>query len=281
MKTAAFVLVPGLAALLISGSVARADPDTSAPRALATMDWVGSNSEVAVDAAYTNFADDEFEEGLESLRFDLHGRYVHPSGFGVTAALPFSSVWLDGDNENAIGNLSIGGLYTHRSGSTEIFARAGVVLPTAEHEDGVYNAFAGFGRLADLMTGYPETTTLQLSVSPQFTSGRVFVRGDLGLDVVVDKPDDAGDGFGPLGHLSAAVGLDTGPVDIAAESVNEINFGDVGEDESRMIHTLGLSASYSDGWIRPHVGLALPVGKDLSDLVDFVVLAGVSGTIGG
>jgi hypothetical protein len=274
-KTASLLLASAM--LIVPGSLAHADSS----RVLASLDRVGADSQLGLDAAYTRYGDDELFGDFTTLRFDLHGRYVHPSGLGVAAALPFTtaSEWVEGERETAIGNLSLAALHALSRGPIELFTRVGVVLPTADDEVGGVNALGGYGRLGDLMTGMPETTTLQLGVSPQFTQGRVFVRGDLGLDVLVDKPDEAIDELGPLAHVSAAVGAEVGPVDLAVESVNLFNLGGTEEDEDPNIHTLGLSACLCSGRVRPHVGIAVPVGE-LSDLVDVFVLGGVSATFG-
>jgi hypothetical protein len=276
MKIARLVIAPGLALLMV-GHLARADE--ASRRVFATMDRVGSDSQIGLDAAYTHFSFDEVLDDIHTLRFDLYGRYVHPSGFGVTFAMPLTSAWAADENDTAIGNLSIGGLYTARRGPAELFARAGLVLPTADDENGGYNVLGTYGRLADIMTGVPDATTLQLSLSPQITRGRLFARADFGLDVVVVEPDDVDD-LGPFAHVSGAAGVDTGPVALAAELVNEVDLsliGDEGQDST--IHTFGLSACACSDRVRPHVGVAVPFGDDISDFVDVVFLAGVSGTL--
>jgi hypothetical protein len=278
MKITTLALIP-VVALPLAGSGSSAHAEELATRTLATMDRVGADSQVGLDVAYTSFGDDEmFLDGLTTLRFDLHGRYVHSNGFGFAAALPLTRASEDDESETAIGNLSIAGLYAARRGSAELFVRAGVVLPTADDETGGVNLLGGYGRLGDVMTGVPEATTLQLSASPQVTHRAFFARADLGVDVVIDKPEEVGD-FGPFAHLSGAVGVDTGPVDLAVELVNEFNLGDEGEDDPN-IHTLGFTACYSEAPVRPHLGVALPVGDTLGNFVDFIVLGGVSGTFG-
>jgi hypothetical protein len=243
---------------------------------LASMDRVGDDSRLGLDAAYTRFAEDDLLGELSTLRFDLYGRYVHPSGGGVAASLPFTAAWADEDSEYQIGNASVFALYNVGPGPVRVFTRAGIVLPTADDEDGGSNLLGGLGRLGDFSTGLPETTSLVFAISPQIKGGRFFTRADLGVDFVVDEPEGQDD-FGPLVHISAAAGVDTGPVDVSAEIVNEFNLG---EDEDDALHNLGFTASYTGGQVRPHVGFVVPFGSDITELVDFVVLAGVSGAIG-
>jgi hypothetical protein len=275
MTIRAIALASGLALLLLAAP-ARAQDDDDAPHILASMDRAGDDSRIGLDAAYTRFSDDEFFPGLRALRFDLYGRYVHPSGGGFAVAMPFTRVWNDDESEGAIGNLSLSALYNAGRGPVRVFTRAGLVLPTADDEDGGYNLYGGLGRLGDFATGLPETTTLQLAVSPQFSRGRGFVRADLGVDVMVDQPDEQD--IGPLVHASVAAGVDTGAVDLAAELVNEFNIGD-DEVDDEVLHTAGLSACYTGGRVQPHLGVVLPFGSDFDEVVDFVVLAGVSAAI--
>src|SRR6266545_4563827 len=121
MKTTTLALAPALTLLLLAPS-AQADTERIQSRTFSTLDWIGSDSEVGIDAALTSFAANEvLSSGLNSLRFDLHGRYVHPNGVGFTAALPFTTISLNNDDsESALGNLSIGGLYVAHVGAAEI-----------------------------------------------------------------------------------------------------------------------------------------------------------------
>lgn len=268
----ASLTVSTFASLLVA---APAGAQEEAPT-LASMDRVGDHSRLGLDAAYTSFAEADLLGDLSTLRFDLYGRYVHPSGGGFAASLPFTAAWADEDSDYQIGNASVFGLYNVGRGPVRVFTRAGVVLPTADGEEGGTNLLGGLGRLGDFSTGLPETTSLVFAVSPQIRSGRFFTRADLGVDFAVDQPEEQDD-FGPLVHVSAAAGVDTGPVDVSAELVNEFNLG---EDDDEALHNLGFTACYTGGQVRPHIGFVVPFGSDITELVDFVVLAGISGSIG-
>src|SRR4029079_17187454 len=128
---------------------------------------------------------------------------------------------LDAADGTGIGNLELGGFYlpTHRS---ELIVRVGLARPTAA--DSVSGALANFDtrfeRLTDFVLIGPSTTSLRLSGSTVQQWDMFFLRADVGLDAVLDKPGTASGATSVFGRANVAGAVRASGVDFTLELVN-------------------------------------------------------------
>src|SRR6185503_15647670 len=172
-KTLAFA-VGGVAAL---SSAAGAEPG------FIQMDRQDQYSRFGLEAAYL-VLDDPLDD-VTSLRFDVHGQYVMPGGFGFYGAMPITHASADGGSGTGIGDIEVGGIFIPRMSNPDLtlVVHGGVTVPIAS-EDGddlLANALGIAARPTDLVQIIPKGLTLRLGISPIFRSGQLFGRIDGGL----------------------------------------------------------------------------------------------------
>lgn len=251
----------GLASLLSFSSIASADEIHET----ATLDRANGSTGAGADLSFVS----DFDDGFVS-RLDLHGQWMHENGFGAYGQLAISRAFLD-DNELtpligkiddiSLSNLELGGQYKKAvSKELTIVGHAGLVLPTAQSEPGVLltNIISAQRRFNDLVTMVPDVTAVRLGVSPTWQRGAVFVRADVGLDVVLDA-GDAMETPDPVAHANLAIGARQGKLSGALELVNMMATGDVGEEQGRFQHTAALSLSYNAGSFSPNLAIVTPL----------------------
>ncbi len=128
----------------------------------------------------------------------------------------------EGDNQTVLSNIELGGYMTRRFTGNNVILRVGLVLPTAQDDDGtgkhalVQNAW---GRLSDMTVAVPKMTALRLSASPYVRGGAVFFRADFGVDFVLPSGSDLT--IVPRGNLG--VGADFDWIILTGEFVNTLN----------------------------------------------------------
>lgn len=230
----------------------------------ATLDRASGQTGAGADLSFVS----DFEEGFVS-RLDLHGQWMHQSGFGAYGQLAVSRAFLE-DNELtaltgsidtiSLSNLELGG-QVRRALSKElsIVGHLGVTLPTAknEPEEFITNLISTQRRFNDLVNSIPELTAIRLGVSPTWQRGAVFARADLGVDVIVDsdfmeQPD-------PIGHANLAIGARQGKLSGALEMVTMFTTGDVEDGGDRFQHTGALSLRYDAGRFAPSLAVVTPL----------------------
>lgn len=250
-------------------------PDTDAPSTphFVTFDRVGDDSALNMSLSYASFDG----EGTDfNARLDLHGRYMSPMGVGGYLNFPLSLIDFDDQREFALGNLELGGLYALNTPASQIILRGGLVLPTADEEDAYINIMTGLGRFSDYITAIPETTVLRLSGSLTHHMRDVFLRADVGLDVPVDSARE--EQLDPFVRLDLGVGLHTSSVTLTAE------FAIVGTTESnednRFISNIAFAVNGRSASIQPYAAFVVPLEDEFSDVIDFVVIAGVQAPLG-
>ncbi len=226
----------------------------------ATLDRQSSHSTFGVDMGITTIDDVD----AEFARIDLHGQYVLPEGYGVYGNLPMTTAFIDDeDNETAIGNLELGGMYNIRvRPDMNLNLHAGLLLPTADDDfAGVFtNVFGSFGRITDLATSAPESTWLRVGVSPTLRSGNLFARADLGFDVAVDSPESSD--TNTLLRANVGAGIDLGQVAVMGEVVTLGNL-DADDDDEQFIHTGAVTARFDAGNdIAPSISISTPLDDD-------------------
>lgn len=247
--------------LLSLASVASADE----LHETATLDRAAGETGAGADLSFVS----DFDDGFVS-RLDLHGQWMHESGFGAYGQLAISRAFLD-DNELtpligkiddiSLSNLELGGQYKKKlSDELTIVGHAGLVLPTAQSEPGVLltNVISAQRRFNDLVTMLPDVTAARLGISPTWQRGVVFARADLGLDVILDD-GDAMSSSDPVAHANVAIGARQGKLSGAVEVVTMIATGDVSEGADRFMHTGALSLSYNAGSFTPNLAIVTPL----------------------
>ena len=214
-----------------------------------------------------------------AARVDLGGQYVTPQGFGGYAQLPITYLEGGDDSETELGNVELGGVYVAGAGEgLDVVIKGGLVLPTGPDDLNFLVTYAGAAipRLTDLISAAPDVTALRLNGSPLYRQGTFFVRGDLGIDIVIDEADGADSD--PLIHINVAAGVQTGKVTIAGELVTLGTTGDVDEDEGRFYHTAAATVGFDAGSVRPYGALVVPVDNDLAtEFLDgtLAIIAGI------
>lgn len=250
---------------------------------MATLDRGDGITRLGLDFGAA-FIDDDIVGIDAALRFDVFGQYVSYSGLGLYGSLPLSVLVAEGDNETALGNLEIGGLYVADSPTVSFVFRAGVALPTSSDDDPgeiVANLLSTWARLTDLAQAVPNTTYVRVGFSPMYHDGGVFLRADLGVDLEVKEDDDAiavglGDDPNNLFRVNVGGGVDLGTVALMAELVNIASSSsfDDGDDED-FVHTFAVSARFMGESLQPYFTVGLPVDDFSRDVVDFFLGAGL------
>lgn len=254
-----------LAVAAVAASEANAQSVEPPPGTL-TLDRMDGSSRFGIQVGFDKIDDVKLSDGFV-MRYELYGQYVLPNRLvGLYAQVPFAHLFnfgsRDGTDYTALSNIDIGGFFlpTHRS---DLIVRVGLALPTASENSIRHgaNTISELERLTDLLLAAGNYTTLRLSVSTLQESGIAFLRGDLGFDLVVDKPaNDRGPNV--LLRANVAAGVRLGLVDLAAELVNLGGLdGTVpGGIDNRFFHTLavGLSTRGTDQF---RIGTVFPLDK--------------------
>ncbi|MBA2541433.1 MAG: hypothetical protein H0V17_17460, partial [Deltaproteobacteria bacterium] len=229
----------------------------------ATLDRASGQSGAGADLSFVS----DFDDGFVS-RLDLHGQWMHRSGFGTYGQLAVSRAFLDDSatiepiDTFALSNLEVGGQYRGAlSSELSIVAHVGLTLPTAQNDGAAFltNLVSSQRRFNDLVNAIPELTAIRLGVSPTWQRGAVFVRADLGLDVIVDHSDEMESSPDPIGHANLAIGARRGKLSGAAELVTVFSTGDVSEGAERFFHTGALSFRYDAGQVSPSLTIVTPL----------------------
>ncbi len=250
---------------------------------MATLDRGDGITRLGLDFGAV-FTDDDIVGIDAALRFDVFGQFVAHSGLGLYGSLPISVLVAEGDNDSALGNLEVGGLYVIDSPTMSFVFRGGVALPTAADDDPgeiVANLVSTWARLTDLAQAIPDTTYVRLAFSPLYHDGGLFLRADLGVDLEVREDDDAiavglGDDPENLYRLNVGGGVDLGTVAIMAELVNLASSSSFDDgDEEDFVHTFAVSARFMGESLQPYFTVGLPVDEFSRDVVDFFLGAGL------
>jgi hypothetical protein len=200
-----------------------------------------------------------------AMRLEPFGQYILPNrAIGVYGHVPLAHRFdLDGSDGTGIGNLELGGFFmpTRRS---ELIVRAGLALPTGS--DSVSGALANFDsrfeRLTDFVLIGPSYTALRLSGSTVQQWNMIFLRADLGLDAVLDKPSASSGATSVFGRENVAGAVRATPdVEFTAELVNLIAFNGTSVPSgltNHLLHTLALSVR-TPGLDQFHFGVVFPL----------------------
>jgi hypothetical protein len=257
------------------------------PPAFVTIDRGDRDSRVGIDFSVTAF------DNATGYRFDLHAHHVTPEGFGGYALLPISYGSFDSsliDNEMAVGNVEVGGLYLVPAASFDLVLRGGLTLPSAPRQFSKFsaNAVSVRPRLTDIVTITPQSVWLRLAGSLLGQRGSLFYRADLGVDVPLTRsfeieafPINLEVDLDPLVRLNLGGGVIAGPVAIIGELVTIANTGDypgggpVAGGDQNFEHNFALSIRLWDASVQPSASFVLALDDDANDAIDFMFVVGV------
>jgi hypothetical protein len=257
----------GLAALMLAPSIACADQ-------FALMDRVESGSGVEVTLGTIIL---EEADGIV-LKNDYHLQ-LGLDDIGVYALIPTTHVIGDGSN-TAIGNIEAGIVGKTDLGGFKFNYRFGVSAPTAaklEGRGGLVDVYTNhYGTLADpsnLPAGMNDVLAIRTSASPEFELGPVFVRADVGTDILIGMGDNS-DAAEVMLRINAAAGIDAGGVQLAVESANAFLLTESGTDP---LSVIGVTASLPMDNVTVFGGVSVPLSSGLADISSqpFVVNTGV------
>jgi len=245
-------------------SPARAQPDEqSPPPSTITLDRMDSSMRVGLQMGFDKIDRVNLSDGFV-MRYEPYGQFVLPNRIvGLYGQLPIAHLFnFNGPDATGVGNLDVGAFFLPFHDNALIL-RTGLALSTAStvNNEVATNILATYERLTDFLLVAPNYTTLRLSASTVQQSQSVFFRGDLGLDLAIDKPSA---GRGVFLHANAAVGVRASGVDLAVELVNlGVLDGTVnGGITNRFFHTLavGLRTRGADQF---HAGMVFPLDQSL------------------
>jgi hypothetical protein len=255
-------------------AAALADSTTGEPEAtvhdFATLSRASGQTGAGADVSFVT-GDFGALDGAIS-RLDLHGEYVHASGFGAYGSFALSKAFLDGEGGDALedvtarSNLELGVQYRRAvRDDLDLVAHAGLALPTAQGGDDlpavVVNTLSVQRRLDDYVLAFGDLTALRLGVAANYRKGIWFARAEVGADIALDEP--MGVELDPIIHGNVAVGAKLGKVSIAGELVTLATSGNVDEGEDRFLHQVAISASYDLGTVRPSLMVAMPLDDSM------------------
>jgi hypothetical protein len=262
--------------LALGPAAASADPTVE----LSALDRASGTTAAGADLAFV-IATADGVDGF-ATRLDLHGEWVHPSGFGAYGAFGVSRAFLSADDpasdaladaisdETGLTNLELGGQYARAlRPDLDLVAHAGIALPTGSDDLGWYtSALAQSYRLTDYVLALPAATVLRFGVSPVFHRGAMFARADVGVDIPLDQSDaiDLPE-LDPLIHANVAIGARTGRLSGALEVVNAATTGDADDLGDRFVHTATVSVRYDLGQYAPAIAVTTPLDAQRGDLI--------------
>lgn len=264
-------------ALLAAGHANLAFADEEAPDVgdPLTMNSLTPVSTFGLEVGVPIWDPDDQNASLTTVGINLHGHYVHESGVGgyLTVPLSFVSYHVDipvlediDDSEFSIGNVEIGGMYSKWLRHFAVVSHIGVALPTNSADNpstgnlfpaGSFSPFATAPRYTDLVDRIHESTWLRLGSSLMGRQGKLFWRGDLGIDIGLDE-DENSDKLSPTYYFNVGGGVDLGSVMIHVELDTLVTDTD-GDDTNTV---LAFGARFKSGKLRPGISMFLPLGWD-------------------
>jgi hypothetical protein len=234
-----FATVLMTSSLLALASPVAAQTSGDPPPSTLTLDRMDSASRAGIQVGFDKLDRVKLSDGFV-MRFEPYGQYVLPNrAIGIYGMISMAHVFnLNGADATGTGNFELGGFFLPLHDS-RLMIRAGLDLPTASDSSRelTANFYGVYERMTDFMLIAPNTTTLRLSVSTLQESGIAFFRGDLGLDLAIDKPsrNDA-----VYMHANLAAGVRLPGVDLSAELVNVADLQESGDVTDKFVHTLAL-----------------------------------------
>jgi len=236
-RSMTFAAVLLTSSLLVLAPPVVAQTSGDPPPSTLTLDRMDSATRAGIQVGFDKIDRVKLSDGFV-MRFEPYGQYVLPNrAFGIYGMISMAHAFnFNGEDATGTGNFELGGFFLPFHDS-RLMIRAGLDLPTASDtsREFIANVYGVYERVTDFMLIAPNTTTLRLSVSTLQESGIAFFRGDLGLDLAIDKP--SGDDSVYM-HANLAAGVRLPGVDLSAELVNVADLEESGGVTDKFIHTL-------------------------------------------
>jgi hypothetical protein len=247
--------------LLAFAVPAAAQTSEDPPPSTLTLDRMDSATRLGIQVGFDKIDQISLSDAF-AMRFEPYGQYVLPNRLiGIYGMLPIAHTFVsDGPDATGTGNLEVGAFFLPYHNS-QLIVRAGLALPTASSSGNelVTNIFSVYERMTDFILVAPETTVLRLSISTLQESGMAFFRGDVGLELAIDKPS-GDDAF--YMHANLAAGIRLAPIDLSVELVNIADLDGSGSVSDRLLHTLALGLR-TRGTDQFYAGTVFPLDDDL------------------
>lgn len=254
----------GLAFLVLVPSSAFSDQ-------FALMDRVesGSGLEVTLGAIIVEQAN-----GNIVLKNDYHLQ-LGLDELGVYVFIPTTHTAGD-TNNSAIGNVEAGVVGNTTLGKLKFNYRFGVSVPTAakssffeyslDYNTNVYGASAD---PANFTACLPDYLIVRSSASPEFEWGPVFVRADIGTDILIETGDGPDDPVEIMVRINAAAGIDAAGVQVAIETANSFILTQSGVDP---FSALGVTLALPTENVTVFGGVSATIGDGLIDSAPIVMI---------
>jgi hypothetical protein len=240
-----------------------------------TMNSLTPVSSFGLEVGVPIWDPDDQNTSLTTVGVNVFGHYVDPgSGAGGYVNIPMSIVHVHqdipiiddyDDSEFSIGNIELGGMYAKWLRRFAIVGHVGVALPTNSADNpssgnlfpaGLFSPLASAPRYTDLVDRIHDSTWLRMGASIMGRQGKLFWRGDLGVDIALD--DDNDDSASPAYYFNAGGGIDLGSVDLQVEIDTLVTDTD-GDDTNSV---LAFGARFESGKLRPGLTMFIPLGWD-------------------
>lgn len=209
-------------------------------------------------------------QSLTTVGINVFGHYVDPgSGFGGYLTVPMSYVSGEidlgpllgtfDDSEFSLGNIEVGGMFAKQLRHLALVGHVGVAVPTNSADNdraGAFSPLASAPRYTDLVDRIHETTWLRLGFSPMGRQGKLFWRGDIGIDIALD--DDNTNSLSPAYYVNVGGGVDLGQIALQVEIDTLIT--DTDGDDTNSVFAFGVR--FISGKLRPGITMFLPLGWD-------------------
>lgn len=257
--------------LLVAGQagVAAAEDETSDVGDPLTMNSLTPVSTFGVEMGVPIW-DTGDNNSLTTLGINVFGHYVDQgSGFGGYVTIPMSYVSSEidipfigrvDDSEFSIGNIEVGGMFAKQLRHLAVVAHVGIAVPTSSADNegaGLLSPLASAPRYTDLVDRLHESTWLRLGFSPMGRVGKLFWRGDVGIDIALDE-DDGMTSFSPAYYFNVGGGIDLGQVSLQVEI--DTLATDTNGDDTNSVFAFG--ARFNAGKLRPGIAMFFPLGWD-------------------
>jgi hypothetical protein len=234
--------------------------------AFVTLDRVDASSRAGVQAGWHKIDDVSLSDAFV-VRLEPFGQYVLPNrAGGFYGQLPIAHRFdLGADDATGVGNLQLGGFFLPAR-TSEWILRAGLAAGTASNGAGstIANFDSRFERLTDYVLIGPHTTSLRLSGSTVRRWDAIFLRADLGLDMVLDKPSAPAGATSVFGRANVAACVRASGVDFTAELVNLVAFNGTAVPSgltNHLLHTAAVSVR-TPGEDQFHFGVVFPLDQE-------------------
>jgi hypothetical protein len=231
-----------------------------------TLDRVDASARAGVQGGWHKIDDVDASDAF-IVRLEPYGQYLLPNrAGGFYGQVPLVHTFDFGDSDaTAIGNLELGGFFLPNKTSELIF-RGGIAAGIASDSAArvASNAGSRFERLTDFVLTGPSYTTLRLSASTVRRWDMIFLRADLGVDVVLDKGDVAANQTSVFGRGNVAVCVRASGVDFTGELANLAAFNGSAVPSgvtNHLLHTAAISVR-TPGEDQFHFGLVFPLDQE-------------------